>query len=124
MDYSELLEDYRQLLSKYSYAIAEVPVRKNEDDTGYFIDADLKDCLGIRGGDFDADYVAKKLKSGDVDELLEKVNSDGWWRLEILLKYNPGDHEEPCYLEVLLVEANFIISFENKEIADKETSIW
>ena len=110
MDYKEFLEDYKETLSKYCYAIADVPIKKNEDGE-YYVDAELKECLYVMGGYFDSDMVADEIKQGDFP--FEGVDKEGHWHFEFLLKYFRGDYEEPSYMEQLLVEPTFQISFED-----------
>lgn len=114
--YQEMLEDYKEKLSRYCYAAADLSIKKNED--GYYMIEQLKDCLYIMGGHFDSDYVAKEIMLGDFP--FDEVDSEGIWHFDFLLKYIRGDHEEPDYMELLLTEAKFCISFEDKEIQDKE----
>lgn len=118
MDYKELLEDYRDMLKKYCYACVDVSIRKNADGE-YYIDGELKDSLYVMGGNFDSDYVADEIKAGDFP--FDGVDKEGYWHFEFLLQYVRGDYEEPSYLEQLLVEPSFQISFEDMEKQAKES---
>jgi len=117
MDYKEFLEDYKETLSKYCYAIADVPIKKDADGE-YYVDAELKDCLYVMGGNFDVDMVADEIKQGDFP--FEGVDKEGYWHFEFLLKYFRGSYEESSYMEQLLVEPSFKTSFEDQIKYDKE----
>lgn len=119
MDYKEFLEDYRDTLKRYCYAAADLPVKKNESGE-YYLDCDLNSCLYVVGGHFDSDVVSNEILQGDFP--FENVDKEGFWHFEFLLKYIPGDYEEPSYMEQLLVEASFQISFEDREAESKRES--
>lgn len=119
MDYKELLEDYKEMVTKYCYAIADVPIKKDAEGE-YYLDAELKDCLYVAGGNFDSDMVADEIKQGDFP--FKGVDKEGFWHFEFLLKYFRGDHEEPSYMEQLLVEPSFQISFEDAAAEQKRIS--
>lgn len=119
IDNKEIFEDYKEMLSKYCYAVADVAIKKDEDGEWY-VDGNLEECIGIMGGHFPEEYVAREIKSGDFP--FDGVDKEGYWHYEFLLKHNKGDHEEPDYMEILLYEAYFQISFQDqKEI---ENTIW
>lgn len=115
INYKELLEDYKDMLTHYCYAVADVPVRKNEN--GYYVDAELKDCIYVMGGHFDSDYVAEEINEGDFP--FEGVDKEGYWHFDFLLKYFRGD-EESSYMEFLLSEPSFCISFEDSKKVDEQ----
>jgi len=119
MDYQEFLEDYKEKLSNYCYAIADLPIRKNNEGR-YYVDADLKDRLYVMGGHFDSDHVAREINQGDFP--FDGVDKEGYWHFEFLLKYFQGDYEEPSYMEQLLVVPEFQISFEDAAVQEKQIS--
>lgn len=64
---------------------------------------------------------ADEIKQGDFP--FKGVDKEGFWHFEFLLKYFRGDHEEPSYMEQLLVEPSFQISFEDAAAEQKRIDL-
>ncbi len=111
MSHKETLEQYKELLNSYCYAVADVLIRQDMEGE-YYVDVNLRNCVSVLGGYFDSDYVADELKKGEFP--FDGIDKEGYWHYEFLLKYFKGDHfEEPSYLEIMLVEVHFMMSFED-----------
>lgn len=114
--HQELFEEYKGLVSNYCIAVLDVPIRYNEDGGGYFFDCNLQDCCYIRAGDFTGNYVADELENYE----FEGIDKEGFWNIEFLMKCYRGDENYPSYMEILLEERTFCMTFEEKEKQDKE----
>jgi hypothetical protein len=116
-DWTEFKEEYSDRVKKYCLAEADVEIR-NDPGQGYFFDCDIKDCTYILAGLFPEEYVYEAIKDYD----FERIDKEGLWHLSILLKYHPGDYEdgESGYMEILLVDEEFQMTFEEKEQHEKE----
>lgn len=110
----ELFEEYKEMITRYCIAIANVDIRK--DDESYFFDCDLKKCVYVRAGDFNSDHVAEELENFEFDG----IDKEGIWQIEVLFKYFPGDSEEPSFMELLYQEAIFCGTFEERDQHERD----
>lgn len=113
MEHKELLEEYKEMLSKYCYATADLIIKKDQEGE-FTILGNLKDCIGINGGYFERDYVAEELKRADIRDFMKGINEEGYWRVEFIMKYFNGGDGESSYMELLITEPLFIDSFEDR----------
>ncbi len=119
MNHKETLEQYKELLNSYCYAVADVLIRQDMEGE-YYVDVNLRNCVSVLGGYFDSDYVVDELNKGEFP--FDGIDKEGYWHYEFLFKYFRGDDEEPSYMEILLVEVDFMMSFEDHLKQAKDTN--
>lgn len=113
--YRELFEEYKDLVREYCIVISDVEIRFDKEQ-GFYLNSDLKQCSYILAGNIDMDSVVEDIVYYDFD----KLDKEGLWNIQFLLKWCHGDESERSYLDILYAEPCFCMTFEEKEKQDKE----
>lgn len=112
----EFMEEYMEQVKKYSIGVAYVDIRKDEDGVCFF-DSNLSETVWVAAGNTPQEMIVDAFK--DFDDW-DDIDREGCWEIQALMKYHPGDYEEPCWLEILLTESKFSQTFEERDKQNEE----
>lgn len=121
MDYREIMDEYKQMLSTYVLAGFVFDVRKYEKSDSLVLPSRevIKDNLCVIAGFFDRDSVVESF----VDYGYKEIDQEGVWVIEAILKNHAGDFYERGYTEILLADCQFVETFEERALREKQFTV-